>query len=174
MCAHAHAHTHTLPPSPHRRTDTQSLHFIAPQSAKSLNITVEDGATFKSANLWDVLFTSRTVVINKKRPSSRSDHYVCVLFINHMPLPRRNTQRPPYALFLEVAVPLPVSAHNTGLLRLDPRRQEDYFDFTNTAKRALGHLKASWLLWDYFEKKKKNTVLWVFHPHAGNFTSPHA
>lgn len=45
--------------------------------------------------------------------SSRSGECACarVFFINHMPLPpppapRRNAQRPPYALFLEVADPL--------------------------------------------------------------------
>lgn len=78
-----------------------------------------------------------------KRPSSRSDHYVCarVLFINHMPLPRRNAQRPPYALFLEVADPLPVSAHSTGLARQDLRLEKVAFTPKRKKNNTPGSLK---------------------------------
>lgn len=109
MRARARVHTHTLPLQRLAGAHTSSL-----GSAKSVNIQHRGRRHFQAPLIYGTSFSPC-----KKAKLTVGSLRVCarVLFIKHMPLPRRNAQRPPYALFLEVADPFPVSAHSTGPAR---------------------------------------------------------
>lgn len=89
---------------------TRTLTYTLPRrGAKSLTSHPPPHPQLRRNNqvLRELILTfTRTEVIKDRArggTAARTPARARVLFINHMPLPRRNAQRPPYALFLEVA-----------------------------------------------------------------------